>query len=84
MEEKARPAARKRGRWHGPSFAVRVGDDVQLAGAVGEELLQKIERLIDRLRIRERPEVPGAPIAERPRAQHARKILTESDLHVRI
>ena len=47
VEQKARSASWER-RWrHGPSTAVLSRDDIQFAGAVREELLKKIERLID-------------------------------------
>src|SRR5258708_39545168 len=64
--------------------SVLARDDRQLAGAVREELLQGIERLVDGLRVGVRTEVARGAIAERPRPQDPREVLTERDLHVRV
>jgi hypothetical protein len=57
-------------------------EDRQLAGAVRKQLLQEIERLVHGLRVREGSEVARRAVAERARAQDARKVLAERDLHV--
>src|SRR6266550_177802 len=82
--EQARTATGQRGRRHGASASVLACDDRQLAGAVREELLEKVERLVDGLGVRERTEVARSSIAERAGPEDPRKVLTERDLHIRI
>ena len=84
MKEEARTTARQRRRRDGLPPAVGVRDDRELAGAVRKELLQKVERLVDRLGVRERTEVPGGAVPERPRPEDAGEILSEGHLHIGI
>src|SRR5207237_7268105 len=78
-------ATRQRARRHGLAAPVLgSGDDRQLAGPVGEELLQEIERLVDRFRVRVRTEVARRPIAELTGPEDPREILPEGDLDVGI
>ncbi len=84
MEEEAWSPAGQRARWNGAAFALVAREDRQLAGAIGKQLLQQIERLVHGLRIRERPEVTRGSVAERACPQDAREVLAERDLHVGI
>ena len=59
--------------------AARLGP---VAGPVGEELPQQVERRADALRARERPEVDALGAVALPREVHARKLLVERDADV--
>ena len=82
--EQAGTAAGQCGGRDGASASVLACDDRQLAGAVRKELLQKVERLVHRLRVRKRTEIARRPIAERALPEDPREILTEGDLHIGI
>src|SRR5207245_7170478 len=82
--EQTGTATGQRGRRHGASSPILARDDGQLAGAVREELLKKIERLVHGLRVRERTEVTRRSIAERASPEDPREVFAERDLHVRI
>ena len=84
MEEQARSPTGQRARRDGTTATLFSREDRQLARAIREQLLEQIERLVDRLRVRERSEVTRGPVAERARPEDARKVLAECDLHVRI